>query len=189
MYQQLIKDIEAAIKRRPSTPKDFEQLSERIFMRLNEHLSATTLMRLWGYLPEKVEPRQSTLDILVRFLGYRDLEDYNLRRAATLSKESDPVMSRRLNVPEELKKGDRVLLTWHPDRTCEIEYLGDLKFEVLESENTRLKPGDTFQCSLIIENEPLYIDNLKQNRFVSTAYVCGKKTGVRFERVMFEDFD
>lgn len=80
-------------------------------------------------------------------------------------------------------KGERLRLTWLPDRLCEIEYLGDLQFCVVSSENTRLKMGDTFECSLIIEGEPLYLDNLRQGKQQSIAYVCGKKSGVSFEYI------
>ena len=67
------------------------------------------------------------------------------------------------------------------DRTCDVKYLGDQCFVVTASENTRLREGDTFECSLIIEGEPLYLDNLKQGELPAIAYVCGKKTGVWFE--------
>lgn len=180
MNQRLITDIETAMKRRLTTPRDFELLHDRIFARLNENLSATTLMRLWGYIDEPVTPRRSTLNILARFLGYRDFDDYSAK-SAKADKESDPVMSRRVNVASDLRPGDCLLLTWLPDRECHMEYLGHLNFRVTDSLNTRLQPGDTFQCGIIIENEPLYLDNLRQNRFEAPAYVCGKKNGVRFE--------
>ena len=64
-----------------------------------------------------------------------------------------------------------------------IEYLGNLQFRVMASENTRLKAGDTFECSLIIEGEPLYLDHLKQTGQQSISYVCGKLSGVFFEFV------
>ena len=182
MIQRLIRDIEAVMKRPVSTPKDFEQLHERIFARLNEYISATTLMRLWGYINDNITPRRSTLDILARFLGYKNLDEYAAKSTVT-EKESDPVMSRRLNVADGLRKGERLLLCWHPDRECVIEYLGNFTFLVIDAVNTRLRQGDTFQCSIFIENEPLYIDNLRQNRFESTAYVCGKKSGIRFEKI------
>ena len=38
-----------------------------------------------------------------------------------------------------------------------------------------LKAGDTFECSLIIEGEPLYLDHLKQDAQQTISYVCGKK--------------
>jgi len=91
------------------------------------------------------------------------------------------VLSRRLNVANTLRRGDKVRLTWQPDRICDIEYLGELEFRVVLSENTRLKAGDTFECNLIIEGEPLYLDNLRQGSHQPIAYVCGKKSGVLFE--------
>ena len=57
------------------------------------------------------------------------------------------------------------------------------EFKVLESQNTRIQAGNTFRCSMIIENEPLYIDHLCQEGMQYAAYICGKKTGVRFERI------
>ena len=32
-----------------------------------------------------------------------------------------------------------------------------------------------------LEGEPLYLDNLRQGSAPPIAYVCGKKSGVRFE--------
>ena len=144
-------------------------------------VSSTTLKRLWGYLADDVEPRPATLGILARFLGYRDWEDYCVRSVMLPETQSSPVMSRRLSVMTELRAGDCVRLSWLPDRVCEAEYLGGLRFRIVSSENTRLRAGDTFSCSMIIEGEPLYIDNLRQNGAAPLAYVCGKRSGIRFE--------
>lgn len=53
---------------------------------------------------------------------------------------------------------------------------------MVSSERTRLQEGDYFQCSLIVEGEPLYLTNLLQKGRLATNYVCGKSGGVRFER-------
>ena len=181
MTTRLCKDIEEALHRDMKTPKDFEFLRERIYARLHVLISRTTLMRMWGYVDEPVEPRKSTLDVLTQFLGYRDFEAYQANADLPKEKQSNPVMSRRISVMETLNPGDRLRLIWQPERVCDIEYLGELSFKVIASENTRLKAGDTFQCSLIVEGEPLYIDNLRQESRPPIAYVCGKKSGVRFE--------
>lgn len=183
-YEQLRSDIETALKRKLSTPKDFDFLRERIYARLHILVSRTTLMRIWGYVDEGVTPRKGTLDILAQFLGYHEWEDFCLNSQLTKEQQSCPVMSRRLSVAKELIRGDRLRLIWQPDRICDIEYLGNLQFLVTASVNTRLKPGDTFECSLIIEGEPLYLDNLRQDNHPPIAYVCGKKSGVFFEYVI-----
>ncbi|MBR3454604.1 MAG: hypothetical protein IKH26_04700 [Bacteroidaceae bacterium] len=187
MINLLKSEIETALGMAIRSPKDFDFLRERIYARLHILISRTTLMRMWGYVDEKVIPRQSTLDTLTRFLGYTDWKEYE--RNASLPKElqSSPVLSRRLSVLQTMIPGEQLRLTWLPDRVCDIEYQGNLKFLVTASENTRLKPGDTFEVSLIVEGEPLYLDNLRQGNRPPIAYVCGKKSGVRFEYVMPSD--
>lgn len=184
MKKQLCIDIEQALGKELRTPKDFEMLHERIYDRLHLFISATTLKRVWGYLDEGVQNRQGTLDILARFIGFQNYEDYETNASTyRYEMQSSPVMSSKLSVVEELKIGDRVRIVWHPDRLCETTYLGELTFRVDNSSNTRIKEGDTFQCSLFIEGEPLYIDNLIQGNRPPVAYVCGKKSGIRFERI------
>lgn len=183
MIDNLKKEIEAALGQTMRTPKDFDFLRERIYARLHILISRTTLMRLWGYIDEKVEPRRNTLDILTRFLGYSDWEEYHRNASLPKEQQSSPVLSRRLSVANSLVSGDRLRLTWQPERVCDIEYLGELRFVVTSSKNTRLHEGDTFECSLIVEGEPLYLDNLIQGNYPPIAYVCGKKSGVNFEYI------
>ncbi len=179
--EKLRKDIEKALAHPMQTPRDFEYLSKRIYARLHIMISTTTLKRIWGYLNDGGQPRASTLNILTKFLGYHDWEEYHQNAMLPEEQQSDPIMSRKLSVTKELHKGDRIRLTWLPGRVCDIEYLGGLDFRVLASEKTRLCPGDTFQCSLIVEGEPLFLDSLIQQGKSPIAYVCGKKSGVGFE--------
>lgn len=180
MTEKLCKEIEAALHREMRTPKDFEFLRECIFAQRHQLVSDTTLKRVWGYLDDGVQPRVSTLDILVQFLGYQGWKDYYHGTQASTEVPSDPMMGRRLSVQDCLSRGDRLRLTWQPARVCDVEYLGNLTFRVVASENTRLRAGDTFECSLIVEGEPLYLDNLRQENRPPVAYVCGKRTGVMF---------
>ena len=185
MIQNLCKDIETAVGRQLKSPKDFEMLKERIYARQRVLISRTTLMRIWGYIDEPVKPRANTLDILARFIGYHDWKQYQENAGLQKDQQSSPVMTRRLSVNSELRLGDRLRLSWQPGRVCDVEYLDNLSFRVIASKNTRLQAGNTFQCSLIIEGEPLFLDNLQQANSIPTAapiaYVCGKKTGVHFE--------
>lgn len=181
MRTRLCNDIETSLKRKMLTPKDFEYLRQTLFDRIGVLLSPTTLKRIWGYIEETVEPRETTLSFLAQFLGYDDWHDYCHRADSEKEIESNPVISRKLNVGSMLEPGDTVRLFWHPDRRCEAEYTGNLTFKVKSAENTRIQPGDTFECALIIAGEPLYIDNLTMGGRMPVAYVCGRKSGVRFE--------
>ena len=181
---QLLTDIETALGKKLHTPKDFDFLRERIYARLHILVSRTTLMRIWGYVAEDVKPRKSTLDVLTQFLGYQDWDEYLHNSQLPKEQQSSPVLTRRLSVARSLTRGDRLRLMWQPGRICDVEYTGDLLFRVISSANTRIHEGDTFECSLIIEGEPLYLDNLKQGNRPPIAYVCGKKSGVLFEYLL-----
>ena len=183
--ENLRNEIEVAIHRRLATPKDFEALREMIFLRLHILVSATTLKRIWGYIDDSVSTRRSTLDILARYIGYADFDAYENGTVGDIAESpSSPIMARRIDVDEQLQPGDMIRLTWQPGRMCDVEYRGDRVFCVVASQCTRLKAGNTFKCSLMIEDEPLYIDMLVTADSVTpTAYVCGKKSGIHFEHI------
>lgn len=180
---RLCSAVERTLGRSMRTPKDFEQLSGAIHSRLGVIISRNTLRRLWGDMKDVAQPRRSTLDFVARFLGYADMDAFTVQAGKELSDTSNPVMSRRIHVSTELRKGDRLRLTWLPDRVCDIEYNGSLHFSVVASQNSKLKAGDTFLCGLVIEGEPLYLDELQRGNEPGVAYVCGKKGGVRFEKI------
>lgn len=180
---KLCEAVERALGRTMHTPKDFEQLSGAINSRLGVMLSRNTLRRLWGNMQDVAQPRRSTLDFVACFLGYTDMDDFIAQAGKELTDTSNPVMSRRIHVGTELRKGDRLRLTWLPDRVCDVEYNGSLHFCVTASKNTKLKAGDTFLCGLVIEGEPLYLDQLQRGNAPGVAYVCGKQGGVRFEKI------
>ena len=74
--EKLRRTIETQAEREMRTPKDFDFLSERIFEKVHQTVSPTTLKRMWGYLSEAVAPRISTLNILSQFVGFDDWESF-----------------------------------------------------------------------------------------------------------------
>ena len=173
------------------TPKNFEQLRGVIFRRTGEYISTTTLKRIWGYLNEPLQTRPTTLSLLARTVGYKDWEDFVMRsgKASTEKKiPSSPKFGKAINVNSDMKEGDRVMLYWHPGRECLVRYEGKMQFVVEESKKTRLKPGDTFYCHLIIAGHPLYLSNLKHGNAEPVAYICGRiHGGIQFERISASD--
>ena len=181
--------IENALGRVPQTPKDFDLLSERIYARTGELVSRNTLRRIWGRMDNEREPRHTTLSILARFIGYADLEAFvnNSAMSDSGGESSSPFLGRRLSVIDGLTRGDKIRLTWHPGRVCDVVYNGSQHFRVIASTNSKLRPDDTFLCSLIIEGQPLYLDQLQQGERPPTTYICGKLGGVRFEHLNSEE--
>lgn len=173
--------VEEAASCSPRTPKAFERLTEIIHSRTGTLLSPTTLKRLWNYLDEPVIPRRTTLDVLARFCGWRDFSDFEKGDAPGI--ESGNLGSSFIRCGENIHIGDRIRLLWVPSRVCDIEYIGGWSWKVISSEGTRLRPGDTFSCPLIIEGEPLYLDRLIHQGSNPEVYVCGRKNGIKFIRL------
>lgn len=178
---ELKRRVEETANMKATTPKGFESLADAIFNRTGVLLSPTTLKRIWGYLDEPVTSRRSTLDTLSRFCGWRDFEHFASGHSPDI--ESGNVGGKTIRAGENIHPGERVRLFWNPSRMCEIEYLGDLDWVVVESEGTRLEQGDRFRCPLIISGEPLYLDNLIKDGNRAGGYICGSKSGVTFVMV------
>jgi hypothetical protein len=127
------------------TPNNFIFLCGAVFERTRETMSPTTLKRLWGYLDGADQTRNSTLEILSQFLGFIGWDQF----VEEISKDngSDKVLSPHIDA-KELNVDDKVKVSWRPDRRCTFRYLGDQQFEVEAAENSKLKVGNTFCCSL-----------------------------------------
>lgn len=167
--------IEVSVKRKMKTPTDFIFLSGAVWERTHETMSPTTLKRLWGYIDGADRTRNSTLEILSRFLGFANWDEF----VESISQEgnSRAVLSQHIEAGE-LKKGDLVKVSWMPNRRCAFRYLGNEQFIVEKAENSKLKVGDTFYCSLFILGEPLYLSQLVQGNNPPVDFVVGNKGGL-----------
>lgn len=173
--QELLKRIEEHTDFKPKSPADFNQLSDIIWENTHEQLSASTLKRLWGYFKGVGTIRNSTLVILAKYLGFKDWEEF----LEHLNQEngSDPVLSPLVKA-EDLSVGDRITVSWKPNRRCTFRYLGNQQFIVETAENSKLKAGNTFSCSVFILGAPLYLTDLVQDDKAPVTFVAGKKDGL-----------
>ena len=155
---------------------DCEALMHDIYSRTRQHIGTTTLRRLMGFIAEERSPRISTLDILARYVGY---PDYSVLYRK-LNGFSDSDMDCRLQSVdiEALNVGDEVTFTYIPDRRVKLRYLGDNRFEVAESEGSRLQPGDTMVIGSIVEGLPLVAEHLMRDGADMGRYVAGKQAGL-----------
>ncbi len=180
---QLRQMVEESVSRKMKTPADFQFLTGIIQERCKETLGVTTLKRIWGYIDGYDTTRYSTLSVLARCVGFRDWDDF-LANHNRNGESSNPVLGLSL-FPKDIPVGGVVFIAWAPDRRVTLEYLGDSRFEVLKSENSKLKAGDTFHCTCFIIGEPLYLDDYVRDGKAPTLFVVGNKGGlteVRRER-------
>lgn len=80
MMNQTIEQLRAAVEAfegmRMKSPKDFEVLHQHIFEKIHQSISTSTLKRVWGYMSGYSSIRPHTLDLLARYIDYRDFEDF-----------------------------------------------------------------------------------------------------------------
>ena len=166
----------------PTTPKAFEQLSQSIYSATHQQVSVSTLKRIWGYVPSAHEPRQDVLDILARYCGYSNLQSYLDATAGTpLTPESNLLAGEHVS-GESIAAGRCVKAWWRPASHCVFRSLGHARFEVIESQGSKLPVGATFVCHEFIQHEPLYlVDLCLDANQQGLRYVCGRDTGVSFE--------
>lgn len=181
----LCTEVENKMGRDLHTHADFLMLVDAIEEELREHVSETTLERLWGYSTRKSDAVSlRTLNVIAKFLNYAGWIDYcdSLKLESNIESEmfaADVIMSDALEVGERLKIG------WQPDRVCEVRYLGDNRFIAEATVNSSIKPGDTFSCLMFQLGRELYMDDfLKNGQEPSNVsqkkvrYVVGQKNGL-----------
>ena len=175
-FQSLLTAVEERFKQPVRTTAGFERLSAAIEFALGEGLGATTLKRLWGYIPSRTTPRLSTLDILSRYAGYKDFKQF----CASLHAEdsSDFLTERTYITAAELEPGDRIRIGWAPNRLVTLAYLGDECFEVQESANAKLQAGDRIEASCFLKGWPLFVSGILRNGITTPPYIAGKAHGL-----------
>lgn len=177
----LRREVESRFGDSLHTHADFVSLTEAIETALHEHLSPTTLERVWGYSTRHYDTvSRRTLDVLARYAereGWDSYCDYLRMEAGT---ESDFFTEGILDV-SSLTVGTRLRLGWQPDRVCEVRYLGDYRFIVESVTNGSLRAGDTFSCLQFQLGKPLYMDCFEregESTGQNQRYAVGRENGL-----------
>ena len=163
------------------THADFVSLTESIEEALHEHLSPTTLERVWGYSTRHYDTvSRRTLDVLARYIGRGNWDEFchHLREAA--GTQSDFFTEGILSAAS-LVIGTRLRLGWQPDRICEVRYLGDYRFVVESVTNGSLRVGDSFSCLQFQLGKLLYMDCFRradETLEENLRYAVGRENGL-----------
>lgn len=181
----LLTEVERKYGRRIATTTDFESLSVVIEHHIGEHISSSTLKRLWGYVSLNPTPRVATLDVLSRFIGHRDFRAFCKYLKGAQIYASNFFTSKYQTVAE-LKPDTVVHIGWAPNRLVKMKYIGNHQFEVISSENSQLREGDLFELSEIIVGYPLFISRILRNGAYTPSYVAGQIDGINLLKVETE---
>lgn len=161
------------------THNGFLSLVDAVETMLREHLSESTLERLWGYSTRGADAVSlRTLDVLSRYVGASSWKDFRTGLKASLPVESEEFAGDSV-VSTRLEPGSRLQLGWLPDRLVTVTYIGHNRFVVEESLNSSLQPGDSFECLQIQVGRPLYLDRFRRaGSNAESRYVAGERHGL-----------
>jgi len=175
----LLDKVEEKYGRSINTTTDFEALSVTIEREIGEFVSASTLKRMWGYVSLQPSPRVATLDVLARYTGAASFSDFCKKLKQDPSFESS-FFTTRFVVSDDLEPGVVVSIGWAPNRLVKLQYLGDYKYRVLSSENSKLQKDDEFCASQFMMGYPLFVDRILRNGAYTPSYVAGKMNGLNY---------
>lgn len=173
--------VEKRFDRRPDTSTLFIALSYAIESATGQHLSTSTLKRLWGYVNDAPAPRISTLDILAQYVGDHSFRSF-CNRLKVGKEDTSAFFKTAFIAPEELAEGSLVEIGWVPDRLVQIEYLGENLFRVVSSKNSKLQVGDEFEATSLMTGYPLCLSGVLRDGKWTTPFVAGKNGGLTIVR-------
>lgn len=177
--------IEVADKfgNQPTVPADFIALADSMKSKLKQHISPSTLERVWNYSTRNTSAVSvHTLNLLCEYIGKKNWTEFcqSLNEAGLI--DSDVIEDKTI-LSVSLIVGERHQFGWLPDRECIVEYLGDYKFKAVSCKNSTIKAGDTFKCIEFIKGQPAIMDEFRQTTnevSSSKRYIAGKHHGLSF---------
>lgn len=160
---------------------DFLALVAVIEMEQRQHISESTLERVWGYSTRGYDTISlHTLDVLAQYATECYWEDFCRLLHAESECESELFDVEHIS-SSDLSVGDRLQIGWLPDRLCEVRYLGDNRFVAERCENSKMQRGDTFSCLQFALGEKVVLTDLHQAGTPENAlkiYSIGRQNGL-----------
>lgn len=170
------KDIEGTFGAELRYSSDFDALSLDISNKTGEPVSVNTLKRLFGAINGEVEPRRSTLDIIARYLGHKDWGSYTM----ITNEQGDSLFGSSSNAitAAKLAQGARIEVRYNTERRIVLSHIGGGEFEVVESENSKLKVEDLVCLDSICEGYPMICSNVVREGKDLGQFTAGKTGGI-----------
>lgn len=173
----LLNEVQSKYGRPLEHTNEFRVLSALIEYECREVVSVSTLKRLWGYVSRQTTPRSSTLDVLSRFVGFKDFQDFKISRLGAANDSSEYVNVSCVTA-RDVPDGGSLSVGWAPNRLLHLRKVGDQEWEVTASHNSKLIAGDRFEASCFFRGLPLFLPSVLRGGEVLPSYIAGKKDGL-----------
>ena len=162
-------------------PSDCEFLSLDIESKTRVRIGATTLKRLLGFAHDERTPHASTLDAIAHYLGYAHWEELLLiedKGNSGFGTSDEEIRSADLQVGAILE------ITYLPDRRVVMQYLGNQRYRIVESENSKLQKGDELEIQNFVLHHPLLVLNVWRGGESLGQFTAGRVSGLTSVKVL-----
>ena len=160
---------------------DFLELVIEIEKSMREHISESTLERVWSYSTRGYNTVSlRTLNVLATYATGAGWQQFCEQLAEESNCESDIFCCKAI-YSDELAIGDCLRIAWMPNRVCIIRYMGNNRFIAERCENSKMQPGDTFSCAAFYLGHELCVYDLHRAASEcndSCSYVIGIQNGL-----------
>lgn len=175
--------VEQKYGRPLNTSTDFDEFSLFLKRSFDMDISTSTLKRLWGYVNDIHKPRIITLDGLARFAGYGTFSDFKVWLKTNVKYNSSFINAVQL-VSNDLKLNTTVMIGWKPNRVVHLRYIGNSRYEVIASENSKLMIGDIFMTGCFFKGQPLFLPFIERAGHRTSPFVAGRNGGITMINVI-----
>lgn len=174
--KELLKLIENKFGRQLRYSQECEALVEAIYEETGERLGITTLKRIFGFVGNPVIPRASTMDIIAQYVGYPSydllMKDMGNETEISAFAPVDEITT------SELTEGTQIQFSYHPNRLIVMTYLGNSKFIINESQNSKLLKGDTVKITHLALNFELVVLEVIRDGINLGSYNAARQGGL-----------
>ena len=162
-------------------PSDCEFLSLDIQSKTGVRIGATTLKRLLGFAQDERDPHATTLDAIAHYLGYAHWDELT-----KIEYEGNSVFECS---DEEVRSADLpvntcIEITYLPDRMVKMQYLGNQRFCVVESANSKLMKGDEVEIQNFVLHHPLLALDVWRNGESLGQFTAGSVSGLSSIKIL-----
>lgn len=173
--------VEQRYGKKLSTTTDFDELSLSLQKRHGLAVSSSTMKRLYGYVGDSHKPRVQTLDMLAKYIGHKDYATF-MTWLKTSTRYNSSFFDANQLVSSNIPTGGFVEIGWAPNRLLRLEYLGESKYRVVESRNSKMREGDVFVTGCFIKGSPLYLPYIERDGQHTPPFVAGRNGGLSIMR-------
>lgn len=174
---ELLALVEQKYHKKLQTTTDFDEFSFHFKQQTEENISTSTLKRLWGYVNDSHTPRQHTLNLLAKYIGHEDFNQFRLWLKSSEVYNSSFFSTKQLQT-KELTPGQEIEIGWSPNRYLRLRYQGESEYLIMEAVQSKLQAGDRFEATTFLMGEPLFLPYILRNGNRTSPFIAGRNGGL-----------